>query len=75
MIDVTAGNAVYYYHFDGLGSVAALSNNSGEIVERYSYDVFGSPTIRDANNEQLTTSNFANPYMFTGRRYDSETGF
>jgi len=23
MIDVTAGNAVYYYHFDGLGSVAA----------------------------------------------------
>jgi hypothetical protein len=26
MIDVTDSNAVYYYHFDGLGSVAALSN-------------------------------------------------
>ena len=25
-IDVTDSNAVYYYHFDGLGSVAALSN-------------------------------------------------
>jgi len=30
--------------------------------------------IKDANDEQLTTSNFANPYMFTGRRYDDETG-
>jgi len=26
-IDVAANNAVYYYHFDGLGSVAALSDS------------------------------------------------
>lgn len=26
MIDVVDSNSVYYYHFDGLGSVAALSN-------------------------------------------------
>ncbi len=65
MIDVTGGNAVYYYHFDGLGSVAALSNNNGEIVERYEYDVFGRPDrVSDVNN----------PYFFTGRRYDDETG-
>ena len=65
MIDVAAGNAVYYYHFDGLGSVAALSNNSGEIVERYSYDVFGRAD---------RVSDVSNPYLFTGRRYDDETG-
>jgi len=35
------------------------------IVERYSYDVFGEPN---------TTSSIGNPYMFTGRRYDIETG-
>ena len=58
------GETLYYYHFDGLGSVAALSNNSGDIVERYSYDVFGEPN---------TTSSVGNPYMFTGRRYDTET--
>ena len=52
MIDVAAGNAVYYYHFDGLGSVAALSNNNGAIVERYSYDVFGDVTIKDANDQR-----------------------
>ncbi len=35
------------------------------VVERYSYDVFDEPN---------TTSSVGNPYMFTGRRYDSEAG-
>jgi len=65
MIDVTDGNSIYYYHFDGLGSVVALSNNSGNVVERYGYDVFGEPN---------RVSNINNPYLFTGRNYDSETG-
>jgi len=45
--------------------VVALSNNSGDIVERYSYDVFGEPN---------RVSGVGNPYMFTGRELDSETG-
>jgi hypothetical protein len=46
MIDATGASEVrYYYHFDGLGSVIALSNIDGEIVEAYSYDVYGAPTI------------------------------
>ena len=61
MIDVADSNTVYYYHFDGLGSVIALSDNSGDIVEQYSYDVFGEPN---------RTSDVNNPYMFTGRRMD-----
>ena len=35
------------------------------VVERYSYDVFGEPN---------RVSGIGNPYMFTGRRYDPETG-
>jgi len=64
---VVAGESetVYYYHFDGLGSVAALSDVNSMIVERYSYDVFGEPN---------RVSGVHNPYMFTGRRFDSETG-
>lgn len=65
MIDVADSNAVYYYHFDGLGSVVALSDYYGNLVERYSYDVFGEPN---------RTSALGNPYMFTGRRYDNGTG-
>lgn len=41
MIDVANGDAVYYYHFDGLGSVVALSDSSGNIVERYPRNDFG----------------------------------
>ncbi|MBW2149676.1 MAG: hypothetical protein JRI22_22005 [Deltaproteobacteria bacterium] len=64
MIDVTDSNTVYYYHFDGLGSVVALSDSSGSIVEQYSYDVFGEPNrVSDVNNH----------YLFTGRRFDEET--
>ena len=72
MIDVADSNTKYYYHRDGLGSVIALSDANTDIVERYSYDVFGKPTIRDANDQILTTSDYSNPYMFTGRRYDPE---
>ena len=65
MIDVADGNTVYYYHFDGVGSVIALSDVNRVIVERYSYDVFGEPNH---------TSDVNNPYLFTGRRLDNETG-
>ena len=65
MIDVADSNKKYYYHFDGLGSVVALSNSSGNVVERYEYDVFGQPT---------NASDVNNPYLFTGRRYDDESG-
>ena len=74
MIDVSGGNAIYYYHFDGLGSVVALSNNNGNIIEKYRYNVFGAVTIRDANNSVVSVSSVANPYMFTGREFDTETG-
>ena len=65
MIDVAGETeTTYYYHFDGLGSVAAVSDNTGGIAERYSYNVFGEPNrISDVNN----------PYLFTARRYDTET--
>jgi hypothetical protein len=44
--------------------VAVLSDVNSVIVERYSYDVFGEPN---------RVSNLNNPYLFTGRRYDSES--
>jgi len=64
LIDVASGNK-YYYHYDGLGSVVALSNSAGTRVESYSYDVYGQPS---------GTSSVGNPYLFTGRAYDTETG-
>jgi len=37
MIEVADSNAVYYYHFDALGSVVALSDASGDTVQTYEY--------------------------------------
>jgi RHS repeat-associated protein len=53
------------FGYEGLGSVVALSNVNGNVAEWYSYDVFGEPN---------RTSSINNPYFFTGRQYDSETG-
>jgi RHS repeat-associated protein len=55
----------YYYHYDGLGSVIALTDSAGHLTENYAYDVYGR-----AN----TTSSISNPYLFTGRQFDGETG-
>ena len=42
-------------------------------MERYSYDVFGAPTVYDANYTEISKSAIGNPYMFTARRADDET--
>jgi len=58
-------NEDYYYHYDGLGSVMVLTDMSGYIVENYAYDVYGQANV---------VSIIGNPYLFTGRHFDSETG-
>jgi len=65
-IDVADNNKAYYYHFDGLGSVVALSNSNGDSCQSYEYSVYGQVAASDPNHP--------NPYMFTGRRFDIETG-
>jgi RHS repeat-associated protein len=74
LIDAGNGNAAYYYHLDGLGSVVALSDVNNVLVERYAYDVFGRPTIRDPNGGVVAESAWGNPYLFTARAYDAESG-
>jgi len=66
MIEVADSNATYYYHFDALGSVIALSDSTGDTVQTYEYSVFGEVAVEDANH--------TSPYMFAGRRYDIEIG-
>lgn len=55
-----------YYEQDGLGSVTTLSTTSGTIANTYSYDSFGNLTA--------STGSVTNPFQYTGRDYDPETG-
>ncbi|MEK6589196.1 MAG: RHS repeat-associated core domain-containing protein, partial [Nitrospinota bacterium] len=57
---------VYYYHFDGLGSVTALTDSKGKMVQRYEYDSFGK--LKRHGNK------IKNAYTYTSREYDRETG-
>tara|TARA_R110002073_G_scaffold69054_6_gene171334 strand:- start:31362 stop:38216 length:6855 start_codon:yes stop_codon:yes gene_type:complete len=64
----SAGTATarYYYHINRLGSVIALVNDAnGLVTDQYVYTPFGVEA-------PLATS--GNPFRYTGRRYDAESG-
>ncbi len=55
-----------YYQADGLGSITSLSNTAGALANTYTYDSFGKLTA--------SSGTIVNPFQFTGRDFDSETG-
>ena len=64
----------FHYHQQALGSVTEVTQPTGAVVEWVTYDVYGQPTIRDQQGNGITQSAIGNPYLFTGRKYDSEDG-
>jgi len=74
LIMTKADGASYFYHADGLGSITALTNDKKEIVETYTYKAYGEPTIKDRTGAILLKSAVGNPYLFTSRELDSESG-
>jgi RHS repeat-associated protein len=54
-----------FYHADTLGSIIALSNKHGHPVRSYRYSAFGVPEDHRGDPQ---------PYRFTGREWDKETG-
>jgi RHS repeat-associated protein len=54
-----------YYHPDGLGNITSLSNTTGGVAQSYSFDAFGRTT---------STTGLANPFQYTARESDTETG-
>jgi len=72
--DGTIDNTLYYTT-DANGNVTALIDAStGNVVERYHYDPYGKALIYDANWNTRSSSSYDNPYTFTGRRLDTESG-
>jgi len=55
-----------YYHVDGLGSVTSLSNSAGALAQTYAFDSFG--------NQTASSGSLANPFQYTARELDTETG-
>ena len=62
----SSGNPLVY-HTDGLGSVRALTDASGSVVQTYQYDEYGNVTS--------TSGSITQPFGYTGEVSDAETGF
>jgi RHS repeat-associated protein len=72
------GGQAFYYQQDHEGSVTHLTNwnnGSGQIIERYRYDAFGSPVIYAPDWTRRTTTSYKNRFLFTGREYAASFGF
>jgi len=60
------GGTTNFYDADGLGTVTSLSNVAGTLAQTYTYDSFGKQTS--------ASGSLANPFQYTAREFDSETG-
>ena len=65
---------ISYYTQDGNGNVTTITDAGGDVQERYTYDVYGTPTIANAAGTTITTSAVGNRFLFTGREYISQIG-
>jgi RHS repeat-associated protein len=61
----------YYAVKDRLGSVHALVDAQGQVVESYSYDAWGNLLSHSRTNE---LTNFSLRFLFQGREFSSATG-
>ena len=55
-----------FYQADGLGSITSLSTTAGTVSDSFAYDSFGNVTS--------STGSFSQPFRYTGREWDGETG-
>ena len=81
-----AVRARYYFHQDQQKSVYAVTNEAGQVKEGYLYDAYGAQTIlQPGSSGEVSWSDadllvpegasaIGNPLLFTGRRFDAETG-
>lgn len=65
LAEIRSGTTSFYSQ-DGLGSVTSLSNSTSGLASTYTYDSFGKLTA--------STGTLVNPFQYTGRDFDQETG-
>jgi RHS repeat-associated protein len=63
---VYTGSTMAFYQADGLGSITSLSTPAGTLSDTLVYDSFG--------NLISSTGSFTQPFRYTGREFDVETG-
>src|SRR5690606_22782421 len=69
-------NETHFSLHDGNFNVTALIDTTGAVFERFTYSPYGKLIVLDANFalDADGASDVTNPYTYTGRRLDSESG-
>jgi len=68
-----SGSAKQWYYRDGQGSVSAVADNSGNVLEQYEYTAQGWFQVANASGTVESATQIANYLMYTGREFDYET--
>ena len=63
---VERGGQSFFYQADHRGSVRKITDSSGLVVNSYDYDAYG--------NIEASVEDIANPFTYTGREFDAESG-
>ena len=66
----------YFFRRNAQGDVIALLDNTGKVVVRYVYDVWGNHKAYDENGSEITSATHIgnlNPFRYRGYYYDTET--
>ena len=74
-LSISKQTNLYYYHKNHLGSTMAITDSSGNTVEKYKYDIFWEPRLYNPEHKRWDwyNSKLWNTRLFTGREYDTYT--
>ena len=62
-----------FLHHNTLFFIFAVTDKTGNFLERYQYEPYGNQTVMDASFNVLTNSTIGQEFTYTGQRFDTET--
>jgi RHS repeat-associated protein len=68
-----SGTIKQWYYREGHGSVSAVADSSGNVLEAYEYNMQGQVQITNGSSTVLSSSGIGNDLLYCEYRYDSET--
>ncbi|MDD2599548.1 MAG: HU family DNA-binding protein [Kiritimatiellae bacterium] len=76
-VTITAGGDLLFHHCDDQGSLLAITDEAGQVVERFDYDEYGAPVFLDAagNPRSDATAPLTDVrQLFSGMIWNAELG-
>lgn len=74
-VAIELGKNAYAPVHDFHGNIVSLVDESGNSIESYRYTAFGETAIFDDKGEEIAASWIGNPWQFSSKRVDKESGF